>query len=223
MSAKTPRKAKMDADTKAAMIAASDTAVEQVAKKLSIKEFLALPKDQRPKVLKEKTLSVSTQDGTEIELTVRQLTKAEVGVYNTRILSNMPTVPTIEHTTMQAAKDPKTGQVRPAGTYREPNPSDPVYLRAMDVWLNEACVLLALCSAHESMDVEIDSEEFDALAEDIGTTFGPESLMSIAFAAAQVNPGLHVSEQIMAQYYRQAASALAFGDMEGVLGDGATD
>ena len=170
-----------------------------MAKNLTIAEFFALKEGDRPKLLKTETVSIPTADKTNIKMAVRQLTKKEVDSFNRRILNTMPDVPVIEQVFTQARKDPQSGKIYPAGTYKEPNPGDPAYLRQTEMWLNDACLWLALYSSVDNLGVELDTDAFDNKFDEFAELFPPTSLISLAVAAASVNKGLYIADEILKQ------------------------
>ena len=185
--------------------AVQEAAVEKVMKTINIKDFLAMSKAERPSALISKTVKLKLTDEVEVAVEVRQLTANEVGLFNRRILGNMPQAPLIEQTTTQASRDPVTGKVKPAGTYKETNPSDPGYIKEMEIWFNNAAIWLALFSAHEALDLDMQDESFDEKFDSIQDELPPSSLMAIALAASEVNPGLPIADEIQKQFYQSMA------------------
>lgn len=199
--------------------AVQEAAVAKVVQTLNIKDFLALPKNQRPSTLMTKTLTLGLSEEVDLAVEVKQLTSTEVGLFNRRILNNMPAAPLVEHIATQASKDPETGRIRPAGTYREQNPSDPGFVREMEIWFNNAAIWLALFSAHESMGLELEGEDFETRFEVVQDEFPPAALMAVALGASEVNPGLHIADEIQKQYYQGLAQTRMTEEYKRIAGN----
>lgn len=178
-------------------IQAAAEAVAPTVRRITAKEFLALPKDMRPKVLREKLVTVHLNDEVELGVTVRQLTKTQTSLLNQRVLNAMPAVPTVEQTYDTVHTDPATGKARRPGKYAEPNPEDPRYKQELEVWFNEACVWMALLSASE--DLGVTPENLEERFNEVGDEFPATALLSIAIEAAKVNEGLNLADQLLQQ------------------------
>lgn len=176
---------------------AAEAAAPVVKKIISAKEFLAMPKEIRPKVLREKPVTVDLNEETQMTITVKQLTKAQTSLLNERVIATMPEVPMIEQTYPTMHTDPITKQPRRPGTYKEPNPEDTRYKQSLEVWFNEACVWMALISASE--DFSVDASNMDEKFQEVGELLPAPALLRLAVEAAKVNEGLNLADQLMQQ------------------------
>jgi len=176
--------------------AAAETVAPEV-RRITAKEYLALAKTDRPKILREKTVNVPLNDEVEMGITVRQLTKKQIDLLNGRVLGAMPVVPTVSQTYSTIHTDPITGKARRPGTYQEQNADDPKYKQSIEVWFNNACVWMALLSAAEDLGVTTENieERFNEIEDELP---GP-ALLRVAIEAAQMNEGLNLADQLMNQ------------------------
>ena len=193
--------------TEAAAIAAAPE-----IRRITAKEFLALSKADRPKILKESLVVVKINEEVEMGINVRQLTKSQTGLLNTRVLDTMPEVPTIEHTYETLHTDPATGKARRPGKYREPNPEDIKYKQELEVWFNDACVWMALLSAAD--DLGVTAENLDLRFNEIGDELPGPALLRVAIEAARVNEGLNLADQLMNQVRNSEAIQAQLKELE---------
>jgi hypothetical protein len=167
---------------------------------LSLKEFLAQPKDKRPKILLEKEVFLETED-IKLTLTVRQLTKAQYEIFNKRIQGESPQIPLVDVLYTQAHRDPSNpNKIRPAGTYKERDEKDPNYQKEVGEWFTSSCIMLAVFSAAESLGINPD--DLDAVNDtyrDLSFDMPGPSLLEFAVGAAEVNPGVSIAEELMKQ------------------------
>jgi hypothetical protein len=182
-----------------AILAAAEAAAPIVKQVMTIsaKDFLAMPKESRPKVLREKEVTVDLNEDTQMLVHVRQLTKAQTALLNKRVIDTMPEVPLVEQVYATMHTDKLTNQPRRPGTYKESNPDDPKYKQQLEVWFNEACVWLGLISASE--DFGVDAFNLDDKFTEIGELLPSPALLRLAIEAAKVNEGLNLADQLMQQ------------------------
>lgn len=185
---------------------------------LSIKDFLALPEDQRPKLLKEETVTVPVNSGMEISVVVKQLSKSVADHYQRRVSDAMPDVPMIEHQVRTAQKNPD-GTVKPAGTYKEANPKDPSYLRNMELWFNDACTWLVIYCIADSLEIDVNDPKIDAAYTQLSEMFPPDSLLNLGAVAAKNNPGLPIAEQIMQSHLAATLNADLMRELDNLTND----
>lgn len=182
---------------------------------LSIKDFLALPDNERPRLLKEETVTVPVSTGMDITVIVKQLSKSLADHYQRRISDAMPDVPMIEHQVRTAQKNPD-GTIKPAGSYKEPNPRDPSYLRNMELWFNDACTWLVVYCIADSLEIDVNDPRIDAAYAQISEMFPPDSLLNLGAVAAKVNPGLPIAEQIMQSHLAASLNADLMRELDNI-------
>lgn len=177
---------------------------------MSLKDFLAKPKHERPKILLEKPVALETESVV-LNLVVRQLTKAQYEMFNKRIQGDSPQVPLVDVPYTQAHRDPNNPQkIRPAGVYKERDEKDPAYEKAVQEWFTASCIFLAVFSAAESLGINPD--DIDAINESyLNLSFeipGP-GLLEFALGAAEVNPGIAIAEELRKQEMLRQQQILA--------------
>lgn len=167
---------------------------------LSLKDFLSKPKGERPRILLEQEATLEIGDIT-LTAVVRQLTKAQYETFNKRIQGDAPQVPLVDVVYTQAHRDPNNPQkIRPAGTYKERDEKDPQYLKDVQEWFTSACIMLAVFSAAESLG--INPEDLPAINEmylKLSFEIPGPVLLEFALAAASVNPGIAIAEELLKQ------------------------
>jgi hypothetical protein len=180
--------------------------VVEAAKKLTVKDLLtSLKSGGSLKVLKERPVDLTLPSGDGVvALTVTELTKAQYDKLLEVTSKEMPQVPMIEQKYTTARRDPVTGQVKPAGSYFEPNPSDPAYIQATQHWFNNCAVLFGLFAASKDFgfDLTLTGEALEQhLQEQMGiitSNFPTPTLLDIAYEASLVNRGIPIAEQLIA-------------------------
>lgn len=189
----------------------SESTQEQTPKQvISLKDFLAKPKHERPKVLLEKEVSLETET-VKLTLIVRQLTKAQYETFNKRIQGESPQVPLVDVLYTQAHRDPSNPQkIRPAGNYKERDEKDPAYQKEVQEWFTSSCIMLAIFAAAESLgvsadDIEAINDTYLRVSEEIS---GP-GLLEFAIGAAEVNPGIGIAEELRKQEMLRQQAVLA--------------
>jgi hypothetical protein len=204
--------------------------VAEAAKKVTVKDLLASIKAGGGlKILKERPVDLTLPSGEGVvAITVRELTKAQYDKLLEITSKDMPEVPMIEQKYTQARRDPLTGQVKPAGSYFEPNPSDPSYIQATQQWFNDCAVLFGLFASAEDfgLNLALTGEELEKHIEEqiatISDNFPTPTLLDIAYEASLVNRGIPIAEQLIgAVEAHRAAQALA--EAESDLPIGMTD
>lgn len=180
--------------------------VKEAASRVNLRDILAsIGKDGGIKFLKERrfALTVDGENPAIVELTVRELTKHIYDKLLDLTTANMPQVPTLAQNYTTARRDPLTGAVKPAGTYEEPNPSDPHYIAATQKWFSNSAVMFGIfASAPEwGLNLSLSGEEFEShlheLVNYVYERFPVPVLLDIAYEAAQVNRGIPIAEQLI--------------------------
>lgn len=178
--------------------------------KLTIKELLERMKDNPVLLLQHENVTMPVSEDEELQVCVWQLTKHHYDLLNRRISKTMPVVPYIEQHYTVARRNPTTGEVKPAGTYKEPNPQDPSYIEETQQWFNEACVWLAIFSAAGDLGIDLTlpedklDEQLDDIYQNLSKKFSTPSLLSLAIKAAEVNRGLQLADQLLASLQDKA-------------------
>ncbi len=199
-------------------VVALQQAQEKAIKRISIADFLKMAKEDRPIILKEELVELSLGEDTILTVRVKQLTKSQTDSLSQRVIHSMPKVPTIDQVYSQAHKDPLSGKVRPAGSYAEPNPQDPTYLRETELWFNECAVWMGIYSAHEDIGVDPEADDANYQFSKLSEEYPPQMLMSISVAAARVNRGLHIAEELLSQLQRQQLEQSARAELMREMG-----
>ena len=179
-------------------------------KRIGIKELLEKAKYEPISYLKSKEITLELKDNTIVVLNIKQLSKLEYDLLHKQIKKSMPDVPFIEQNYTSARKNPVTGEIKPAGVYKEANPSDPHYLQESQEWFNESCIWMAIysCSADFGYKLSTMSEsdredqlgaKFDQLAE----MFTTPTLLNLAVEVAQLNRGINLAEQLLSAVSQQ--------------------
>ena len=169
-------------------------------KVLSLAEFLATPKDKRPKVLLEEEVELEVQ---EVILTasVIQLTKTDTEDFTKRVHALSPQVPLVDVPYTMAHRDPlNPNKIRPAGSYKERDDKDPVYLKEVQEWFTTSCIWLALYSSAAFFGVTwSEPDAFVAKFEELSREIPGPILLRLATAAARVNPGITLADELVHQ------------------------
>ena len=182
-------------------------------KKVNIKELMSSSLLDEINLLQKDKLTLPLKDDTDLEITVRQLTKREYDAYNKRVSRSMPVVPLIEQHYTVARRNPVTGEIKPAGVYREPNPQDAGYLQESQDWFNESCVWFCIFAAGDDFELDVNKpeEELDQDLQKIynwlAEKFPTPSILELSYAAARVNRGIHVAEQLIGAVDKQRNQA----------------
>jgi len=195
--------------------------VAETVKKLTVKDLLtSLKTGGSLKVLRERPVDLTLPSGDGIVvLTVTELTKAQYDKFMEITAKEMPQVPMIEQKYTTARRDPVTGQVKPAGSYLEPNPQDPAYIQATQHWFNNCAVLFGLFAAAKDfgLDLTLTGEALEQHLQEqvsvITSNFPTPTLLDIAYEASLVNRGIPIAEQLIAAVEAHRA-ALALDQAE---------
>lgn len=178
--------------------------VKEAAAKISVKDLLESIGKGSMRILKERPVDLHLPDGeTVIEMKVYELTKNQYDKLLVYTTQNLPDVPTIEQKYTQARRNPLNGEIKPAGSYFEPNPNDPSYIAATQRWFNNSAVLFGMfASAQEfGFNLDLEGEELHAHIEEqmgnVNRMFPTPTLLDIAYEAAIVNRGIPVAEQLI--------------------------
>ena len=204
---------------------APETPIQAAAAKVSVKDLLdSIHKGGKLQILKERKVNLFLPDGDSVvEMTVKVLTKTQYDKLLALNMRSMPEVPMIEQKYTQARRNPLNGEIKPAGSYMEPNPSDPAYIAASQRWFNDAAVLFGLFAAADDFgfDLTLESPELDHHIDEqlssINKAFPTTTLLDISYEASLVNRGVPIAEQLIAAV-ESARAARQLEEVDGAFG-----